>query len=181
MSDSFVWTTVGDPRARPLLDALYEEYATRYGHDFPTVAEEEMSGSPPESFLPPDGGVLLLSRDGVAIGGGAFKRFDGRTAEIKRVWTRADFRRQGLARIVLEELERGARSRGYERLFLTTGFRQPEATALYLRQGFTPLFDPNDDPAWYGVLPFVKALGPLTAPLEESLRRARRLERPLSP
>ena len=179
MTDTFAWTTFNDDRAKPLLDALYQEYSTRYDHDFPDTANQEMSGSAPEMFLPPDGAFLLLLRDGVAIGGGAFMRFDETTAEIKRIWTRSDLRRQGLAGKILGELEACARERGYSRLFLTTGFRQPEATALYLRHGYKPLFDPKEDPAWYGLLPFVKALGPIEGDLEKSLRWAKRLEQRL--
>jgi hypothetical protein len=43
---------------------------------------------------------------------------------------------------VLAELEAHAAARGYSRMYLTTGARQPEAKALYLAAGWTPLFDP---------------------------------------
>ena len=45
---------------------------------------------------------------------------------------------------------------GYSRGYLTTGFRQPEAVALYLGHGYTPLFDLAQDPATIGSLPFQK-------------------------
>jgi GNAT superfamily N-acetyltransferase len=54
-----------------------------------------------------------------------------RSRELKRIWTDSSLRRQGLARRVLVELEAEARRRGYTRVFLGTGPRQPEATALY--------------------------------------------------
>ncbi len=56
---------------------------------------------------------------------------DDETAEVKRVWTRDDVRRQGLARKVISALEESAASLGYSRLYLTTGFRQPEAVQLF--------------------------------------------------
>jgi hypothetical protein len=43
---------------------------------------------------------------------------------------------------VLAELERRAAGSGYTRMSLTTGPLQPEARALYLAAGWTPLFDP---------------------------------------
>jgi hypothetical protein len=35
-----------------------------------------------------------------------YKPYDPQTAELKRIWTRSDLRRQGLALVVLQELER---------------------------------------------------------------------------
>jgi N-acetylglutamate synthase-like GNAT family acetyltransferase len=90
------------------------------------------------------------------MGGGAFKYYDGETAEFKRIWTRSDLRRQGLARKVLVELEVQAARQGYQRVYLTTGFRQPEAVGLYLNYGYTALFDPKVDPEIYKTLPFEK-------------------------
>jgi hypothetical protein len=43
-------------------------------------------------------------------------------------------------------------------VFLTTGFRQPEAVGLYLNNGYTALFDINADPDTYRKLPFEKSL-----------------------
>lgn len=95
-----------------------------------------------------------MIRDGETIGGGAFKAFDARTAEFKRIWTRSDLRRQGLARKLLVELEEQAARQGYSRIYLTTGFRQPEAVGLYLNNGYTALFDTSADPEIYKTLPF---------------------------
>jgi len=47
---------------------------------------------------------------------------------------------------------------GYERIYLTTGFRQPEAVGLYLGHGYTALFDPPIDPETPRKLPFEKHL-----------------------
>jgi GNAT superfamily N-acetyltransferase len=160
MSDLLIYTSTLDPRARPLFDGLTFEYNSRYSKFYNReVAQEELARYPPEAFEPPDGAFLLLLRDGQAIGGGAFMRHpDPLTAEFKRVWTHPDLRRQGLARRVLVELEAQARRQGYARIFLTTGFRQPEAVGLYLNNGYTALFDINADPETYRKLPFEKSL-----------------------
>ncbi|GJD65316.1 GNAT family N-acetyltransferase [Methylobacterium frigidaeris] len=158
MPDLFVSTTPLDQRAKPLVDQLTWEYVTRYGSYFGDPPGAEMTRYPAELFAAPDGHFLLLLRDGVAIAGGAFKRFDAKTAELKRVWTDTALRRQGLARRVVAELEAQAVRQGYERAYLTTGFRQPEAKGLYLGLGYTPLFDLEVDPETYGILPFEKAL-----------------------
>lgn len=85
-------------------------------------------------------------------------RYDEATAEFKRIWTHGDLRRQGLARKVLKELEAQAYRQGYKRVYLTTGFRQPEAKELYLRNGYSALFDVSADPEIYRTLPFEKSL-----------------------
>ncbi|MEI5667757.1 GNAT family N-acetyltransferase [Bosea sp. CCNWLW174] len=158
MADEFVYTTPLDPLAQPLVEQLTWEYATRYGSYFGEPPGAEMSRYPASLFAPPEGNFVLLLRDGRAIAGGAFKRYDGQTAELKRMWTDSAFRRQGLARRVVEELEAQAVRQGYGKIFLTTGFRQPEARDLYLSTGYTPLFDPAVDPEVYKKLAFEKDL-----------------------
>ena len=156
--DVFHYSSPLDPLAQPLVEQLTEEYQSRYGDFFGEPASVEMNRYPPELFAPPEGNFVLLLRSGRAIAGGAFKRYDADTAELKRVWTDRDHRRQGLAKKILVELEAQALRQGYRRLYLTTGFRQPEAKHLYLETGYTPLFDLDRDPQYYGALPFEKAL-----------------------
>ncbi len=162
MTEHFLYTTVRNPLARPLLEDLALEYGSRYGEFYrEDDGPAEMERYPPELFEPPDGNFLLLIRDGEAVGGGAFMRYDERTAEFKRIWTRRDLRRRGLARRVLAELEAQSVRQGYQRVYLTTGFRQPEAVGLYLGHGYTPLFDFPIDPNVPRKLPFEKYLVPV--------------------
>jgi len=79
----------------------------------------------------PDGGLLIGVLDGAPVTGGAFRRFDAQTAELKRIWTDRAHRRRGYARALLAALEAETATRGYRRLYLITGNRQPEAEALY--------------------------------------------------
>src|SRR4051812_30385434 len=159
-----------DPLAAPLFAELAVEYDTRYGDLF-GGASEELTRYPVEEFLPPAGELVLLLAGGSPLARGAHRRHthprtaQGKrvfllaggppvaggasrrhtapgTAEVKRMWTAAAHRRRGLARRVLTELEDRAAARGYNRMYLTTGPRQPEAKALYLAAGWTPLFDP---------------------------------------
>jgi GNAT superfamily N-acetyltransferase len=146
-----------DPRVRPLLDELAVEYDTRYGDLFGrTAAAEELNRYPAEEFEGPHGALLVIQEDGESIAGGAFRRYDETTAELKRIWTHSAHRRRGLARLVLAELEALAASRGYSRLYLTTGPRQPEAKHLYLNTGYQAQFDLDADPETVGHLAFTK-------------------------
>jgi GNAT superfamily N-acetyltransferase len=159
-ADEFRYVRATDDLARPLLAELEYEYDTRYGDFFGERASSELSRYPAELFAPEQGGAfVLLLRQGRAIAGGAFKRYDETTAELKRIWTSSSHRRQGLARRIVGELESEAVRQGYTRVYLTTGPRQPEAKALYLAAGYRPLYDPDLPPEEVGIHPFEKTLG----------------------
>ncbi|MFC1413197.1 GNAT family N-acetyltransferase [Streptacidiphilus sp. N1-12] len=152
---------LADELVQPLLRELEYEYSTRY----PAVAgaagrKRELDRYPAEEFEPEHGGLLLLLlQDGAAVAGGAYRRYDEHTAELKRIWTHSAHRRRGLARRVVHELEQAAAAAGYQRVYLTTGPRQPEAKGLYLVTGYTALFDLAADPETLGgPLPFAKSL-----------------------
>lgn len=140
----FVPAALDDALARPLLTELAAEYAQRYGG----TPETHLSWLPVPSteLAPPDGGLVIGTLDGVPVTGGAFRRYDADTAEFKRIWTDRAHRRRGYARALLAELEATAATRGYRRVYLITGNRQPEAEALYSTLGYTRLDEPL--PAW---------------------------------
>ena len=145
-----------DPEAAPLLADLVVEYSTRYGR---TNENTQLTEVPASDFHTERGGAFVLLRHGdETVAGGAIRRYDDQTAEVKRMWTSHLYRRQGLGRRVLEELEAAAAGLGYRKLYLTTGPRQPEAAALYLAVGFQPQFDVEADPESIGPLPFTKDL-----------------------
>lgn len=162
MKEYFLYTTINDPRAKVLSDSLLNEYDSRYGTFFnPSGAIAEMQRYPASDFSPATGNFLLLIRDEETIGGGGFKFYDENTAEIKRIWTSENHRRQGLAAKVLRELEYQAARQGYTRLYLTTGCRQPEAVALYLKNGYINQFDLEGDLEAIRKLPFIKDISHL--------------------
>ncbi len=80
--------------------------------------------------------VVVAYRDERAVGCGAFKKYSGQTAEIKRMYVVPEFRGQGIAGAVLRELERWARDSGFTEAILETGKKQPEAIRLYQKSGY---------------------------------------------
>lgn len=135
---SFVAVGVDDPQAAPLLAELSVEYTERYGGT-PELLMTWLRGDSGREFTPPDGGMYIGLLDGIPVTGGAFTRFDAETAELKRIWTDSGHRQRGFAVRLLAELETEITARGYRRIYLTTGHRQPEAEALYLATGYRRL------------------------------------------
>lgn len=137
----FVAVGQDDPLAAPLLAELAVEYARRYGGTRERVMAW-LRSHPAEDFAAPDGGLLIGLVGDRAVTGGAFRRFDAETAELKRIWTDSGHRQRGYAKALLAELEAAIAARGYHRIYLTTGDRQPEAEALYSSTGYTRLAEP---------------------------------------
>jgi ribosomal protein S18 acetylase RimI-like enzyme len=126
-----------DPLAQYLVEQVQEEYVQRYGGRDAAVVD-------PAEFLPPAGLFLVAEIDGVPAGCGAWRVLPSGVAEIKRMYVAPEFRRLGLARVVVAELESAAARAGYAEVVLNTGHEQPEALALYDRLGYRPV-------AGYGV------------------------------
>jgi GNAT superfamily N-acetyltransferase len=153
----FVAVDQNDPLAEPLMAELALEYASRYGAPMAAVSTW-LRTYPADEFAAPGGAMLIGLHDGQPVTGGAFRRFDAETAELKRIWTDSRYRRRGYAKALLAELETEIVTRGYRRVYLTTGDRQPEAEGLYLSTGYRRLAQPL--PAEGEVYPvaFLKAL-----------------------
>lgn len=79
---------------------------------------------------------MVAYEDGIPAACGAIKSFSYDTMEVKRMFVKPDFRRLGLASTVLAELEKWAAELGYRYCVLETGKKQPEAIALYSKQGY---------------------------------------------
>jgi GNAT superfamily N-acetyltransferase len=85
-------------------------------------------------------GTFLVARDnGRAVGCGAIRMLDGKSAEVKRMYVEPDQRGKGVGRAVLDRLEAAAKQLGALRLVLETGIHSPEALALYRGAGFTQI------------------------------------------
>ena len=80
--------------------------------------------------------VVVLFKDEIAIACGAIKQFEKNSMEVKRMYALPDYRGRGVASKLLVELENWAHKLGYEKCVLETGKRQPEAIALYKKNGY---------------------------------------------
>lgn len=83
--------------------------------------------------------VVVAYEEGKAVACGAMKELDKNTMEIKRMFTTPTHRAKGIASQVLGELETWAKESGYTVCRLETGKRQPEAIAVYQKNGYVQI------------------------------------------
>ena len=81
--------------------------------------------------------VVLAYEIEKPLGCGAMKEYDAKTMEIKRMYVSPESRNKGIATKILSELEHWAGELSYARCILETGKKQPEAIALYKKNGYT--------------------------------------------
>jgi GNAT superfamily N-acetyltransferase len=126
---------LSDPEVVPLLADLHREYNARYGDGSGDSAYDVA----PEEFDAPVGAFVVLMHEGISVAGGGIRCYAPGTAEVKRMWTNPEYRRQGHASTVLHALEAIAAELGYLRVRLETGYAQPEAIALYRGLGYADI------------------------------------------
>ena len=80
--------------------------------------------------------VVVAYHGAEAVGCGAIKAFSADAMEVKRMYVLPAHRKKGIAAMILSELERWAAELSCSRCLLETGRRQPEAIALYTKQGY---------------------------------------------
>lgn len=80
--------------------------------------------------------AVVAYLDDVAVACGAIKEFEPGTMEVKRMYTQPAHRGKRIAAAVLTALEAWAAEMKYTRTVLETGKKQPEAIALYQRNGY---------------------------------------------
>jgi GNAT superfamily N-acetyltransferase len=81
--------------------------------------------------------VVLAYEDEIPLGCGAIKEYDMKTMEIKRMYVSPESRKKGIATKILTELEKWTYELFYGKCILETGKMQPEAIALYKKNGYT--------------------------------------------
>jgi len=81
--------------------------------------------------------VIVCFKDHKSIGCGAFKEYEPKIAEIKRMFVLPEYRGHGLGLDILRELEKWASELNYTECILETGKKQPEAIKLYQKAGYS--------------------------------------------
>lgn len=136
MKPALLRTTAANPGFQALITLLDEDLRFRYG---PVQLQYDGFNKVPDLQT-----VVVVFENGIPAACGAIKQFDYDSMEIKRMFTRPDFRGKGFASLILRELETWALELGCRRCVLETGTRQTEAIPLYKKLGYTVI--PNYGP-----------------------------------
>lgn len=134
---------------------LFVEYAEQLGHDLCFQRFDQELESLPGAYAPPTGRLLLATRSDEWIGCVGLRGFEASATicEMKRLYVRPSFRRQGIGRRLAEEVIRAARTIGYQRMRLDTLRAMEPARALYRLLGFCEIapyyHNPIDDVVFY--------------------------------
>lgn len=80
--------------------------------------------------------VVVAYDHEVPVGCGAIKEFSIDAMEVKRMFVLLDRRGQGIASAILKELEEWTSELNFEKCVLETGIKQPDAIALYKKNGY---------------------------------------------
>ena len=81
--------------------------------------------------------VVLALKNNKAIGCGAISKHDSNSMEIKRMYVSPESRGQRIGENILSELENWSRELGNLKCILFMGSKQPEASKLYQRNGYS--------------------------------------------
>ena len=111
-----------------LVGLLDHELQIRDGEDHPFYAQF--------NTLTNINHVIVAYMDNHPVGCGAFRPYDARSVEIKRMFVHPDYRSRGIASMILEALEAWSKVSGAMKCLLETGYNQPEAIALYKKAGY---------------------------------------------
>ncbi|PIB38136.1 GNAT family N-acetyltransferase [Maribacter sp. 4G9] len=126
--EEFLRTDSGNGDFQKLVQLLDADLAERDGED--TAFYSQFNGITQLRHC------IVYWADGIALGCGAFKRFDEHSAEVKRMYVDPEMRGKGIASKILKALEEWARELGFTYCVLETGLRQPEAISLYKKNGY---------------------------------------------
>lgn len=80
--------------------------------------------------------AVIIYVDEVPVACGAFEQHGIDSIELKRIFVIKEYRRQGLSKLIISELEKLGKNKGYKYALLETGIKQHEAINLYRNTGY---------------------------------------------
>ena len=118
---------------------LFREYADAIGTDLEYQGFAAELAALPVPYVPPHGALLIAHVGADVAGCVGLRRLNVRTGEMKRLYVRPQYRRDGLGQRLVEAVIHAARAAGYRELRLDTLASMTSAQALYGRLGFVEI------------------------------------------
>jgi ribosomal protein S18 acetylase RimI-like enzyme len=126
---------------------LFLEYANSLAFSLCFQSFDQEVASLPGDYAPPEGLLLLATRNGDPAGCVALHKLEADICEMKRLYVRPQYRGKGLGRELSEKIITEARQLGYRKLRLDTV--EPvmkTAVAMYHQLGFREISPYRDNP-----------------------------------
>ena len=79
---------------------------------------------------------IVAYENGIPVGCGAIREYSNDTIEVKRMYVVPEKRGQGIASAILNQMEQWTIELSYRKCLLETGINQPEAIAMYKKNGY---------------------------------------------
>jgi putative acetyltransferase len=130
----FVKATSEDHLA--IIREMFNEYADSLDVDLSFQDFRNEVASLPGDYAGPGGCMILAFAEQFVAGCVALRRIDETTCEMKRLYVRPPFRREGIGRKLSLKVMDFARAAGYQTMLLDTLPSMKEATSLYHSLGF---------------------------------------------
>ncbi len=125
---TLIRTDSANPDFINLVNLLDAELAERDGDEHPFYAQYNKIDMIKHT--------VVAYEDGKPVACGAIKEYEPGVIEVKRMYTLPENRGKGTATKVLAGLEKWAAELSYKKCILETGKKQPEAIAVYTKNGY---------------------------------------------
>jgi putative acetyltransferase len=125
-------------------DKDFQMLITHLDHELWNELKEDQATYDQFNKVPDISTVLIIYQGQQPVACGCFKEIDANTVEIKRMFVEKEWRRKGLSKLILNELEQWAMQKGFENAILETSIHFTTARQLYESSGYTII--PNYPP-----------------------------------
>ncbi len=108
----------------------------------------ELKTFPHPFYVHPHGSFIIALNNGKLIGCAGIRKFDTRSAEMKRMYVHPQFRGSGTGKLLSNYIIAWARKFNYEKILLDTNAEMPAAISVYQKVGFRAIgpYCTNENP-----------------------------------